>query len=658
MCRLGPPAPADALAWILHFVARLLRFADLAEEVQARPRTRSAQSENETSTSNSPARSKLQPREVLPATEAASPSASRQHPSAAGRPLSGARARTDSARGDSRPQTTWPGMAARGRSADTAFVFWHPAVPVEPPAGATPSNALVLKVRDRRTGETISSLRTAEGATSALLANLPENRQLEVVAGRPEADEIFDRSSPVPLFLPVGESGQQGVSPPGPGVNRKSDRATNADTTHGENRRNWRIVRSTSPEGTSPGPGLCNEDTAFCDYVTATYLRIIFEQSEPTGDVPSHRSAIALCPTLLSTLADPSFQRRYRRYLEQRALERDMVGPEPTRLLSFLERSHSGNLLAPLRALLASGKIELIGGPATPVCLPMIADQESLLAGQLRTALDEFERILGVRPRGFRLPHGAWDPRLAPVLRSESIGWILVSERLLPVDANSLRSEGISFIADCPHPTRQPERRASLPQRPPPTTSFESLIAILHLVPLDLPSTPPNQNSKGDRLVSTTPRDAAPLWEDLVQQGAPRGALPAAASARPAGDFRDWLRGENAWIQPLLDRVGRRLIETVDRNGSARGATLRALSQATRELLVLQDGRWPLEMLHEDLADRTMDRFLLHVRALTTLLDGIECGSIDRDFLEERERANALFPILEPDNFSSRPRTK
>ena len=657
MCRPGPRAPADALAWTLHFVARLLRFADLTEEARARPRTRSAQSENETSTSNSPARRKVQSREVLPATEPASPSANPQHPSTAGRPLSGARARTDSAHAEPRPQTTWAGMAARGRSADTAFVFWDP---VEPPAGATPSNALVLNVRDRRTGETISSFRTVEGATSALLANLPENRQLEVVARRPEADEIFDRSLPVPLFLPVSESSEQGVSPPQPGGNRNTDRATDVNTTRGENRSNWRIVRSTSPQGAgpSPGPGLCTEDTAFCDYVTATYLRIVLEQYGPTGDVPSHRPAIALCPTLLSTLADPTFQRRYRRYLEQRTLQRDMDGPGPTRLRSFLERPHCGNLLAPLRALLASGKIELIGGPATPVCLPMIADQESLLAGQLRTALDEFERILGVRPRGFRLPHGAWDPRLAPVLRSESVGWILVSERLLPGNATSLRSEGISFIAECPHPALQPQGQASLPQRTPPTTSLESPIAILHLVPLDLPSPPPNQNSEGSRFVSTTPRDVAPLWEDLVQQGAPRGALPAAASARPAGDLRDWLRGENAWIQPLLDRVGRRLIETVSRNGSARGVTLRALSQAARELLVLQDGRWPLEMLHEDLADRTMDRFLLHVRALTSLLDGLDRGSIDRDFLEERERANALFPILEPNNFSSRPRTK
>jgi hypothetical protein len=658
MWRLGPSAPAEALAWTLHSVARLLRFADLAEEEPARPHTRSPQSENETSTSHNPAKSRLQPREVLLAAEPASSSAGPRHPFAAGRAPSGARERPDSARGESRPQSTWAGMAARGRSADTAFVFWEPAAAVETPPGVRPRNTLVLEVRDRRTGETISSLRPAEGATSALLTNLPENQPLEVVAGRLDADEILDRSSPVPLFLPVGASGERGISPPGPGVNRTPDRATAADPGHGEKRSSWRIVRSTGPEGTSPDPGPDNEETALYDYISTTYLGLIVEHAEPTGNVPNHPSAIALCPTLLSTLADPTLQRRYKRHLKQRALEREVEGPEPSRLLSFLERSHSGNLLAPLRELVASGKIELIGGPATPVCLPMIADQEALVAGQLRTALDEFERILGVRPRGFRLPHGAWDPRLAPILRSESIGWILVSERLLPVDATNLRSEGITFVTDCPHPARQPRRGASLPKRAPPATSLEAPIAVFHMVRLDLPSQPPPRVSEGEHILSTSPQDVAPVWENLVQQGSCRGGLPAPASARPAGDFRPWLRGENAWIQPVLDRVGRRLIETVGRNGSARRVTFRALSQAAREVLVLQDGRWPLKMLDEDLADRTMDRFLHHVRALTTLLDGVDRGSIDRDFLEERERANALFPILEPDNFSSRPRTK
>ncbi len=670
MWRLGPSAPAEALAWTLHSVARLLRFADLAEEEPARPHTRSPQSENETSTSHNPAKSRLQPREVLLAAEPASSSAGPRHPFAAGRAPSGARERPDSARGESRPQSTWAGMAARGRSADTAFVFWEPAAAVETPPGVRPRNTLVLEVRDRRTGETISSLRPAEGATSALLTNLPENQPLEVVAGRLDADEILDRSSPVPLFLPVGASGERGISPPGPGVNRTPDRATAADPGHGEKRSSWRIVRSTGPEGTSPDPGPDNEETALYDYISTTYLGLIVEHAEPTGNVPNHPSAIALCPTLLSTLADPTLQRRYKRHLKQRALEREVEGPEPSRLLSFLERSHSGNLLAPLRELVASGKIELIGGPATPVCLPMIADQEALVAGQLRTALDEFERILGVRPRGFRLPHGAWDPRLAPILRSESIGWILVSERLLPVDATNLRSEGITFVTDCPHPARQPRRGASLPKRAPPATSLEAPIAVFHMVRLDLPSQPPPRVSEGEHILSTSPQDVAPVWENLVQQGADPetdgvyilgvggGGPPPPPRPRPAGDFRPWLRGENAWIQPVLDRVGRRLIETVGRNGSARRVTFRALSQAAREVLVLQDGRWPLKMLDEDLADRTMDRFLHHVRALTTLLDGVDRGSIDRDFLEERERANALFPILEPDNFSSRPRTK
>ena len=153
-------------------------------------------------------------------------------------------------------------------------------------------------------------------------------------------------------------------------------------------------------------------------------------------------------------------------------------------------------------------------------------------------------------------------------------------------------------------------------------------------------------------------RELRPVRANHLGEGGieTQGATP--ASSRPAGDLRDWLRGENAWVQPLLHRSGRRTVEAARRNSPSNGLAFRALSQALRELLMLQDGRWPLEMLEEPLADHAIDGVLEYAGAISALLDGVESGSIDRDFLEERERTNTLFPILDPENFMVPPTTK
>ena len=94
-------------------------------------------------------------------------------------------------------------------------------------------------------------------------------------------------------------------------------------------------------------------------------------------------------------------------------------------LLDWL-RAERPEFLDRLRAVVASGQVELLGGGYYEPVLKSLPERDRL--GQLRRMADEVERITGRRPRGAWLAERVWEPDLPTSLVSAGYRWTILDD--------------------------------------------------------------------------------------------------------------------------------------------------------------------------------------------------------------------------------------
>lgn len=149
------------------------------------------------------------------------------------------------------------------------------------------------------------------------------------------------------------------------------------------------------------------------------------------------------------------------------------------------------------------------------------------------------------------------------------------------------------------------------------------------------------RGAAGEGIRTITLSEGRDGWPDAPS------AIPAESTWGEGGHLGVWLDSSNALLQPQLRQAARRLEQ-----GVAAGAPAgvdpefyrRAVTQATRELLLAQSSDWPFLIRMGTAREYAMGRFDGHLAAFHRLLDGaLGEASPDHPLLLEREAAYPLF---------------
>jgi 1,4-alpha-glucan branching enzyme len=122
-----------------------------------------------------------------------------------------------------------------------------------------------------------------------------------------------------------------------------------------------------------------------------------------------------------------------------------------------------------------------------------------------------------------------------------------------------------------------------------------------------------------------------------------------------------WLSESNSWLYPRQHAAEARMTELADRfaplaaGDSPDGElTVRALKQAARELLLAQSSDWAFQIYQGTTAGYAASRFNAHIERFDRLAGAVGRGAVERDFLEEAEGRDNLFPEIDFRVFCSR----
>jgi 1,4-alpha-glucan branching enzyme len=124
-------------------------------------------------------------------------------------------------------------------------------------------------------------------------------------------------------------------------------------------------------------------------------------------------------------------------------------------------------------------------------------------------------------------------------------------------------------------------------------------------------------------------------------------ATPCASSWGEKGYGDYWCNGTNAWIYRHLHKMGERMTELAKKYPSADGLRRRALSQASRELMLAQASDWAFIMKTGTTVQYARKRTIDHVTRFQKLYDDLLSDTVDDAWLAEVERRDNLFPDID-----------
>ena len=116
-----------------------------------------------------------------------------------------------------------------------------------------------------------------------------------------------------------------------------------------------------------------------------------------------------------------------------------------------------------------------------------------------------------------------------------------------------------------------------------------------------------------------------------------------------------WLDGSNHWIYRHLHMAQGRMEALSARFSGREGLAGRALRQAARELLLAQSSDWPFIMKTGTMVDYANKRFIAHIGRFTRLYEDLLSDRVDPKWLEIVERADNIFPEIDPEIFAFEP---
>ena len=123
-------------------------------------------------------------------------------------------------------------------------------------------------------------------------------------------------------------------------------------------------------------------------------------------------------------------------------------------------------------------------------------------------------------------------------------------------------------------------------------------------------------------------------------------ALPAQSSWGYQGFHQHWLNETNQWIYPHLHQAIEQMILLAEEEPEDE-LQLRALNQATRELLLAQSSDWAFIMRTGTMVPYAVTRTKTHLLRFKRLSEEILAGKIDEGWLSKVEAIDNIFPIID-----------
>ncbi len=133
--------------------------------------------------------------------------------------------------------------------------------------------------------------------------------------------------------------------------------------------------------------------------------------------------------------------------------------------------------------------------------------------------------------------------------------------------------------------------------------------------------------SKEIRLVSPGDPDVTADLESIT---------PAESSWGNEGSFQTWMNPESSWIYPEIADLYYRLI-------AASNSSEKAVKQAFREILLASSSDWTFFIANGNSKDYGKMRLKDHISSAKKIIESIESGNIDEEFILQRE---SLYPIF------------
>ncbi len=184
------------------------------------------------------------------------------------------------------------------------------------------------------------------------------------------------------------------------------------------------------------------EEAWLYEAITETYIPLIHMFEGLERDNVPWRLTMSLTPSLMSMLRDELLQDRYIRHLDKmielanKEIERTRFQPqfhetalhyywEFTRAKdTFVNRYHR-DITQAFRKFQDHGHLEIITCAATHGFLPLISRNEGTVRGQIKTAAELYEKVLGRRPLGIWLPECGYYPGVDKYLKEQGIRYFL-----------------------------------------------------------------------------------------------------------------------------------------------------------------------------------------------------------------------------------------
>lgn len=180
------------------------------------------------------------------------------------------------------------------------------------------------------------------------------------------------------------------------------------------------------------------EEKWYFEAVTETYLPLFTAFERLLEDNVDFRITFSVSPTLAGMWQDEYLREKYRGYLERllHLADREVVrtandpvfGPLARHYRErFQEAYHrfftvyGGDLVAALRRIADTGKVELITCAGTHGYLPLLHTQPEAVYAQAHAAVEQHTRLFGRPPKGMWLPECAYDYGIDQLLREVGI---------------------------------------------------------------------------------------------------------------------------------------------------------------------------------------------------------------------------------------------
>ncbi|MDR6878549.1 1,4-alpha-glucan branching protein domain-containing protein [Bacillus sp. 3255] len=452
----------------------------------------------------------------------------------------------------------------------------------------------------------------------------------------------------------------------------------------------------------------------FIEAMTGTYLPILDVIQQLVQDETRFRITLALTPTLLSLFSDPLLQAKYRRALSERIAQaeeqvRSLMTPSLLPLakqhalqlqtLQTLYESFQGNLIAAFKHYQELGYVEIVTSAATHAYLPLMSTAEGVRA-QVLTAVRDYERHFGLKPRGMWLPGCGYTPGLERILKQAGIRYFftdalavqfaspqplrgLLAPTLTPYGVMAFPCGSAAMERAGQAASRASKDDAGIPLHPLLALEKAGDDADAYIAKLG------RQAVRGCRWLDREPLITAAYDAELFGQGRQQGPLFLDQLCRKLfhehsgvkmvtpGEYLEeyesagtaqlnesslgreslshpWLHGGCDWIYRHLHQAEKRMVqlatshEHLARHGKLNAAVLkRALNQAARELMLAQSSDWALMMRPESvLSEYAAERTTAHLGCFHRLCDQIERQTVDESWLASIEEADRCLPDI------------